>query len=169
MLHAVPTNSFGTTPTSRDFFPLWSAAARPETFAIRYVFDSRPSETPSVDFGHLYLQPYAVENLPIRIVSWMPYRAETVAEVEGSWLETPRLFVPGYAGTVNGQPAEVSRLPSGLVAVRLHAGKNDVVLRCPGTWPLRASYWITLLTWTGVIALLIRRAVRHWPRSPATA
>lgn len=169
MVHAVPTRSFGTTPTSRDFFPLWSTAAQPETFAIRYVLDSRLSETPSVDFGRLTLQPYSVDNLPIHIVSWMPYRAEAVTEAEGSWLETPRLFVPGYAGTVNGQPAEISKSSGGLVAVRLHAGKNDVVLRCPGTWPLRASYWITLLTWTGVIALLIRRAVRHWPRPLVTA
>ena len=74
-----------------------------------------------------------------------------------------RFAVGNYAATVNGRAAKVSRSPSGLVAVRLESGANDVVLRYPGPWPLRAAYWTALFTWVAVVVLLVRHAVRRWP------
>lgn len=166
MPHLVPTDTFGFGPTNRDFFPLWTSASRIDTLGIQYVYGQHPVQPVQADFARLYIQTYAVENLPVKITSWIPYRAKTTAAIAGAWLETPRLYIPGYAATVNGRPAPVSSTASGLVAVGLQAGENDVVLRYPGPWPLRASYWIALLTWA-VSAVLIARAAIAASQPPA--
>jgi len=162
MLHAVPTNAFGFTATSRDFFPIWTLLPEPETIGIRYIFNERPATPIAHDFARLTLHSYTIESLPIKVLSWIPYHATASAPNQGAWLETPRMYLPGYAAAVNGHPAEVSRSPGGLVAVRLESGANDVVLRYPGPWPLRAAYWTALFTWVAVIAILVRHAVRRW-------
>jgi hypothetical protein len=167
MDHRIPGNAFGFTATSRDFFPLWTSQTKPETISFRYAYNEPPKPPVARDFARLYLQPYSIAGLPIKISSWMPYRAQTTAPIAGAWLETPRMYLSGYAATVNGHNADVTESPSGLVAVRLQAGENDVVLRYPGPWLLRASYWLALFTWTVVIGNLIRRAVHRWPRPSA--
>jgi hypothetical protein len=168
MLHQVPGNAFGLNVNSRDFFPLWTSQSQPETIGIHYVYDQPPPAPVPVHFARLYLQAYALDRLPVKVSSWMPYRANTTAAATGDWLETPRMYLPGYAATVNGRTADVSASPGGLVAVRLQAGENDVVLRYPGPWLLRVAYGLALLTWLGVVGVLIRNAVRAWPR-PAAA
>jgi hypothetical protein len=168
MQNRVAGNAFGFKANSRDFFPLWTTQAKPETIEIHYAYDERPAQPVPANFARLYLQTYTPESLPIKVYSWIPYGAKLASQEAGSWLETPRMYVPGYAAVVNGQPAEVSPSPSGLVAVRLQAGENDVVLRYPGPWSLRAAYWIALLTWATVIGTVISKTVRHWLR-PAVA
>jgi hypothetical protein len=155
-------------PGSRDFFPIWTLQPKPETIGFRYIYDAVPTQPVPANFARLYLQTYAIDRLPIKVSSWMPYRAATTVAAAGAWLETPRMYIPGYAATVNGQTAQVSSSPSGLVSVRLQAGDNDVVLSYPGPWILRASYWVALLTWAAVGGILIRGAIRRWPR-PAAA
>jgi len=169
MAHHLPGNAFGFTPTSRDFFPLWTVQTQPEIVGIRYVYEARPAAAIPATFAHVYLQPYSVNSLPIRISSWMPYRAKTSSASAGAWLETPRMYIPGYAATVNGRRARISSSPSGLVAVSLQAGQNDVVLRYPGPWLLRASYWTALATWAAVIAAIVLGARRRWLRAVAAS
>ena len=163
MNRLVPGDTFGLTKGSRDFFPIWTTEPGPETITFEYHFDAPPEAPFPTAFARVYLQTYNVENLPVRVLSWIPYRAKTAAPASGAWLETPRMFVAGYAATVNGRAAKVSRSPSGLVAIRLESGANDVVLRYPGPWPLRAAYWTALFTWVAVVVLLVRHAVRRWP------
>jgi hypothetical protein len=156
MVHQVPTHSFGYLPTSSDFFPIWTSPL-PDQIALLYAFnDPAPASMPA-NFGRLYLKPYAVEDLPIKISSWIPYRATLRSPIAGAWLETPRIYLPGYAAQVNDHPARLMRSPDGLVAIALDPGENRVQLRYPGPWLLQASYWIALLTWAAV-ALAAGRA-----------
>jgi hypothetical protein len=157
MVHRVPTDAFGLQPGSRNFFPLWTSQPGTDVVEFRYVFDVPPKNPPPADFARLYLQPYAPSGLPIKVTSWIPYRAAVAIGAPGAWLETPRLYVPGYEATINGLPAPVVRLRSGLVAVGLQPGNNDVVLRYAGPWSLRAAYWIAILTWAAVIMVIVQR------------
>jgi hypothetical protein len=153
---------FGLTPTSRNFFPIWTMQPKPETIGFRYIYDAVPTQPVPANFARLYLQTYTIDRLPVKVSAWMPYRATTTVAVAGAWLETPRMYIPGYAATVNGRKTKVSPSPNGQVAVLLQPGENDVVLRYPGPWILRLSYWIALLTWATVGGILIRRAVLRW-------
>ena len=151
MIHAVSTHSFGLTPTSGNFFSIWSPAPYGDVIGMTYTYsDPAPTSVPS-DFGRLTLRPYSPKDLPVAVTSWVPYRAKLAVPQAGAWLETPRLFVPGYAATANGTSARVKRSPDGLVMVELKAGANDVVLRYPGPRVLRASYWVSLLTWAAML------------------
>ncbi len=161
MLHAVPTNAFGFTATSRDFFPIWTLLPEPETIGIRYIFNERPTTPIAHDFARLTLHSYTIESLPIKVLSWIPYHATASAPDPGAWLETPRMYLPGYAATANGRTAMVSKSPGGLVEVGLQPGNNDVILSYPGPWPLRASYWLALLTWAAALAIFAVRACQR--------
>jgi hypothetical protein len=157
MIRNVPTHAYGALPTSSDFFPLWNEGPLRDASGLAYAYnDPAPAEV-AKDFGRLYLKPYAVEDLPIKITAWLPYQATTRVSAEGAWLETPRMYFPGYAARVNGQPAALLRSPDGLVAVALVAGENEVRLSYPGPWTLQAAYWIALLTWAAAALAIAYR------------
>jgi hypothetical protein len=150
MIHEQPTHAFGFLPGNGDFFSIWNPGG--DMIHLTYLFTDSAQAAIPADFGRLYLRPYRIEDLPVRIVSWIPYRARTRLSAAGGWLETPRVYVPGYAATVNGRPARLLRSSDGLVAVALEPGENDVTLRYPGPWILRAAYFTSLLTWLAVFA-----------------
>jgi hypothetical protein len=156
MVHAVPTRSFGYLPSSSDFFSLWTSPAAADAVRLSYAYDDPAPATVPSDFGWLRLKPYAVEALPVKITSWMPYRATASVPAGGGWLETPRIFLPGYAARVNGRSARIRRSPDGLVAIALAPGENQVVLRYPGPWLLQAAYGIALLTWATALLAAAR-------------
>jgi hypothetical protein len=152
MIHQVPTHAFGYSPGNSDFFPLSASGEQREWIKLAYAYyDPAPASLP-VDFGRLYLRPYTEETLPIVVTSWMPYQAKASAPAAGDWLETPRLFVPGYAATVNSRAARLRRSPDGLVAIELQAGENQVLLRYPAPWLLRAAYAVSLLAWVMLLS-----------------
>ena len=48
-------------------------------------------------FADLWLIPYEPSTLPLRMISLIPYRVEARSK-SGGWLETSRIFLPGYRG-----------------------------------------------------------------------
>ena len=91
----------------------------------------------------------------------------TTLSASGAWLETPRLFLPGYVATVNGQPAAVEKSAGGLVMVGLQPGQNAVTLSYRGPWILRSTYYLALATWLFLGALGVRKLVRDFRALPA--
>ncbi len=154
-----PTTAFGYMPTSRHYFSVWTSKPVADTVELRYIFNQAVPGV-SADFARVYLQPYAIDHLPVKITSWAPYRATTNASAAGAWLETPRLYLPGYVATVNGHPATVEKSPGGLVLVGLQPGENSVTLRYRGPWILRASYYAALATWLVFGVLGLRAFIR---------
>lgn len=156
-----PTTAFGFMPSSRSFFSAWTSRKAADTLELRYIFNAPVSSVPG-DFATLYLQAYAIESLPIKITSWAPYCATTTASATGAWLETPRLFIPGYAATVNGRTAPITKSPGGLVLVGLESGENSVTLGYRGPWLLRASYYLALATWLVLGVLGLRQLLQRF-------
>ncbi len=161
-----PPRSFGLLPSSSHIVSLLSTAPSTETLLVQYVASSPPKQDLS-SFGTYALHEFSPDELPVVIDSWTPYRARVQAQ-EPAWLETPRIFIAGYAATVNGRTADVARSPGGQVMVAVAPGENHVVLRYPGPLSLRIAYFLTLAGWVAFAACMLRSAARR-SASPVAA
>lgn len=100
--------------------------------------------------------------LPLRLESLIPYRL-TLSNAGAGWLETPKIFLPGYVAFVDGRKAEVARSPDGLTMVPINPRARQVVLRYEGTAWLRIAFWVTATGWLLVFAVLfLPRAASRW-------
>jgi len=102
-----------------------------------------------VPFANYELRPYKNADLPITVESIIPYKA-TVRCKESVFLETPRLFLPGYAATVDGEPIATEISPDGYVVVPLKSGIHKVTLEYHPPLMLRLSYWTGIVGWLGL-------------------
>ena len=146
-----PPTSFGSRPTSSPVMSLWISAEKAEDISILFVANP-PLDADIGTFGRYVLREFDPARLPVVIENWTPYRARVNSPV-AAFLETPRMFLAGYAAIVNGRPAPVVRSPSGLVMMAVAAGENQVELTYPGSVTLRISYFVSLAAWS-VIGLL---------------
>lgn len=148
MPYTTPPRAFGFLPTSRDFFPIWTPRPGVDRAHLRYVFRDADAVVAANRVSvRIRVRAYDPGRLPVRIGRWAPYQATVESPTVGAWLETPRLFTPGYRATVNGRTALIGRSADGRVLVSLAAGSNRIVLSYPGPWLLRASYYAALITW----------------------
>jgi hypothetical protein len=148
---------FGMQPgNSRSLF-LWTTSSEPEEVELRLVAASTAGldQMPFADFT---LETTTVDRLPFVIESFVPLRLRVRAEAAG-YLEVPRMFVRGYAATVNGQPVHVQASPDGLVLLPVPAGASRVEVRYRGPWLLRAWFWTTLAGW---LAMGVWRVAPGW-------
>jgi hypothetical protein len=87
-------------------------------------------------------------DVPIRLTSLTPLKITLQDPAPaGTTLETPRMFIPGYAARVDGRPTAVQRLPDGLAGVPLPAGSREIIVDYPGPIGLRWCYFATLTVW----------------------
>jgi hypothetical protein len=94
------------------------------------------------------------------LTSLLPFRAELRPSTP-AWLETPRMFQPGYEAHVDGQSVSVQRSPAGLAMLPLTPGAQQVELVFRSTLSLRASYWTLLAAWAALVALAGTTAIRN--------
>lgn len=160
-------HSFGLGGQHQPFIPFRLSDGAADELSAVFVPEDR-SATASLDGRiHLRLIPYAPSALPIRVQSWIPYRAAVRTPVAG-WLETPRLFQPAYRATLDGKSAEVRRSAQGLAAVWVPAGDSVVVLRYVAPLGLAMAFWLSFLTLAvgiGGVGLTCFRALRP-PAAP---
>lgn len=101
---------------------------------------------------------YDRASLPIRVETWLPFRARLVASGAGRFLETARQLVPGYRARVNGRAVAVTVLRSGgPLVVPLDTGGNVVELDYRAPLGVRAAGWLSSLSW------LLGLAALAWP------
>lgn len=103
--------------------------------------------------------PYRESELPLRLDSLAPLRLRVSAKAPG-YLESPRVYIPGYRAAVNGRPAPCLVSPERLVMVPVPAGTSLVDLDYAGPPGLVAVYWLSLSTlglWPLAIAGLCSR------------
>lgn len=152
--------SFGTLPTSVPIIPLFTRLAPQDQPRWIVIAGERPID-PGFDFARYELWCYDPATLPVAVKSWAPYHV-IVRSPEPAYLETPRLWLPGYRAKVNGQPVPVERSPDNLAMFPVPAGESDVTIKyVPRLW-LEIVYWAALLAWFGLgLASLMALAVRR--------
>lgn len=137
--------AFGSGADASPLLPLHTSG--PEPIEVALQFASQPADPSAApldlrNFGRYRWLEVDLAALPIRVTGWIPYQAEVDAP-PGMWLETPRMFQPGYRATVNGQAVTPEKSPEGLVAVPVPAGRSTVTLTYRPPLLLLAGYWLS--------------------------
>jgi len=162
---------FGFAPGNTSQLTVWTDLDEPEIISIaietEHLVTAAPGSGPIAEFT---LSALDEEALPIRLLDLVPLRAR-VHSPEPAYLETPRLFVPGYVATVDGAAVPCQRSPEGLVLLPVPAGPSLVEVRYVGPPVLRIGFWVTSLGWLGfgagfLLQCFLRRN-RHLRAAPA--
>jgi hypothetical protein len=103
--------------------------------------------------------PIVPDDLVIRVESWTPFSAVVKAD-RACFLETPKLFVPGYQASVDHAPEAVISSANGLVAVPVPRGEHLVQIAYKGSTALRASYYVSITGWLAVLGFVGALAFR---------
>jgi hypothetical protein len=154
--------------------PLWTSGTVPLDVSVEFVASCTKPEC-SAEIITEGFGPYDGARLPIRLRSMIPYIADITAD-HGGYLETHRMYLPGYRARVEGQPAQVLKSPEGNAMVAVPAGTSTVELVYQGTLLMRLSWWISLATWvatggwfvcqTAFRRLLLKRTASGDPGHP---
>jgi len=108
---------------------------------------------------------YSGGDLPFRVTSLIPFTAR-IRCVGPGFLETPRVYIPGYRASVNGVQAQALRSPQSLVMVPVPEGESTVIVDYAGPPLLVFSYYVSLIglvAWPFVTATLYRRRASAAP------
>ena len=146
--------SFGALPTSSRVIPL-GVSPKTESIEARLILPGH-RVVPSMPAARYWLYRYLPTDLPIRLRSLTPFRAEADSACE-AWLETTRVWMDGYQAIVNGAPAEVARSAENLVLVRIPRGTSRIELNYHAPLLLTLSYWAALGGWALLLASALRR------------
>ncbi len=156
--------AFGANSGNARWLPLWQTTDRPEEVRLRWLPTGSAPRESYVPFANYELVEYDPTKLDVVMESWLPYRAAVNAPAQ-SYLETPRVFFPGYRAVVDGHPAPVERSPDGFVMVRLEPGRHVLELRHVPPWSTQAAYWLGLASWLG-FAVFSALTFRQQPAQP---
>lgn len=156
--------AFGSNPGNSRNLSLWTTATSTEEITLRFI-PSAPGEKPSdfARFARYRFQERPPGTGPVEVSSLTPFRAKVNAPAAGAWLETPRMFLPGYTAEVAGQAVATERSPQGLVMLPVPAGRSEVVLSYRAPWTVRLGYGTMMLAWTALISLVLTVALRRRP------
>jgi hypothetical protein len=153
MRHEEGRRAFGMAPGQSRSLPLATEAAAAET--INLSLTPRLRRIPAfTDFARFWLEEINPAALPVRLHALSPSLRCSVDAPDAGWLETPRMFVPGYAARVDGQPVVPRRGADGRVLVPVPAGRHEVEVSYRAPVGLRAAALITLATWCAVLVFL---------------
>jgi hypothetical protein len=158
--------SFGSAPGSEKSITIWTTTPESETVRLRFIptsLHSQPSDF--IPFARYGLQRIDERALPVRVSSLIPFRAE-VHSPQAALLESPRMFVPGYAADVNGKSVPVLKSEEGLVAFPVPAGESRVVLRFAGPVALHIAFWLSAAGWVLAAFWSVVNLIRGFRRAP---
>lgn len=155
--------AFGSGPDASSLLSLFTSGREPVDVTLQFA-EKEPAR--AVDFSRFGTYRWLEvdrDSLPIRVTGWIPYQAK-VDSPAAAWLETPRMFHPGYRAVVNGQDIAPVKSREGLVAVPVPAGRSEVTLSYHPPFLLVSGYWISL---TAIVACLGALLNHVWRRPPA--
>jgi hypothetical protein len=164
-------NSFGARITNGRVIAITNDSAR--TKELRFLFfPNRAADRAKDAFALVTAEWLDAAPRAVAVRSLIPFEVE-VKSRQPAFLETPKVYVPGYRATLNGRPAIVVKSAAGLVAVPVPAGTSVVRLEYPGTPVLRIAFWASAAGWIGFAVALFaapaadrRRAGTSRPREP---
>lgn len=143
---------FGMLSGNNPALTLWTSQTVPEEITLQIVGpDIAQGPWAGRRFAEYSLELIDPEALPVQLESLHPLRA-TVTATEAGYLETPRMFIPGYSATVNATPVRVQMSPERLLMLPVPAGDSRVELHYDGPLLVRFAFWIGLAGWLGLAA-----------------
>ena len=110
-------------------------------------------------FADVFVSHFEPMKASVRVGSLFPYRVVAAVEEKG-WIETSRVWLPGYRATLDGQPAEIGVSKQSLAMVAVSPGRHTLELRYVGTWKLWTALVVSGLTWLGWLGMMARRVYR---------
>lgn len=149
-VHAPGINRSYTLPSGGEPLSFGSGPFNARTTPLRLL---QPGPNPvtilsSVPGVAVRIVPLDESTLPVKLLDLTPYTAAVRSRGPG-YLETPKVYLPGYLATVNGHPVPVRRSANNLVTVAVPDGESDVIVTYPGTFVLHSA-WLTSI---GLLAL----------------
>ena len=158
----LPDSGFGSTYTSHNGsfgiggrhasgISVWTEGPQSESIELKFTYESPPAVRPPTNFMTVHRRTYTHASLPIKIDSLLPLRASTLSPAGGSILETPRMYIDGYAARVNGKAVDVLKTAEKLVGIPLPEGPASVELVYSGPLAVRVSYWIGVASWSVLV------------------
>jgi hypothetical protein len=162
--------AFGAGGEHAKVVPLSTTAGEEGLLLRFYARTPVAAGQPEPPVAEVKLFSYAREALPVRVDSWIPFRAR-VRSPAAAWLETPRAFQTGYRAWVDGKPAEVRESPDALVAVAVPGGASEVDLVYEAPAGLKFLFWLSLVAIAGTVSFGIVKWILHLlgARCPAKA
>lgn len=148
---------FGMQPGNNPALTLEGSTAAPETVRLRLVGAPADDAWRDRTFARFDFERIEPAALPVALESLIPLRARVRTPAAG-YLETPRVFIDGYAATVDGRPVRVQPSPEGLLMLPVPAGESRVQVSYPGPPLVRLTFWLSALGWAGLAAWGLLRA-----------
>ena len=141
---------FGMQPGNNPQLTLWTSQSKTEEVRLRVVGQGLNSGPwANRRFAGYKLERIQSTALPIQLESLLPLRAKVNANIAG-YLETPRVYIPGYEAEVDGRSVRVQPSPEGMAMVPVPAGQSRIELRYPGPQITRIAFWISCAGWLSV-------------------
>ncbi|HVT73222.1 MAG TPA: hypothetical protein VHD61_08805 [Lacunisphaera sp.] len=143
--------AFGSHAPNARWLALWQTGDQPEEVRLTWV-PSGAAPLSFTPFARYELREYDPADLDVVLESLVPYRA-IVRAPAASYLETPRLYYPGYHARVDGREAPVERSPDSLVMVRMEPGRHTLELTYAAPLAARLAYGLSAAGWLGFLGL----------------
>jgi hypothetical protein len=151
--------AFGAGARHATWLSLWTTAPSAEKLTVRFYPAPEAGKLEELALLiHTRLLAYEQAALPVRVESWVPYRARVRSQT-AAWLETPRMYQTGYTAVVSRVPASVCRSPQGLVCIAVPAGDCTVELSYRPPRGLVALFWMSMTSMLGLGAATLRAGV----------
>jgi hypothetical protein len=142
--------AFGTEAPNSRVVVLGNSGDTPETYHLTYSRQAGNSVGGNDDlFANVIVSRYQPELASIRVDELMPlYRVVATLPAAG-WIETSRVWLPGYRATLDGKLVELRRSHRGLVMAAAGTGLHRLEMRYTGTMTLWITLIVSTLTWIG--------------------
>jgi hypothetical protein len=154
----VGAKGFGMEPGNNPEITLFTTSPRPEHLQLS-VQTADGIDPPWTDFADYTLEEIDRTVLPLQLVRLVPFLECRFDAPQACWLETPRMYIEGYAATVDGKPAPNTRSSESMVMVAVPAGRHTLQLRYVGSPLLRRTFFLALWGWVAVAAGLIAKTL----------
>lgn len=136
-----------------------------EMTELSFGFRVWSREQPQVKLYNFGVTSYEPANLPIVIESYTPYRAKVITKPDHKYIEIIKLLTPGYVARVNGEESPIIESERKTIIIPLKSsGLNKIELSYIGTPSMRASFYISAVSWCLVVAFLMACLISHGKR-----
>ena len=157
--------AFGTEAPNSRIVAVENSRDQPETYHLTYSRQAGNTVGGKDDlFANVIVSRYQPQLASVRVEELMPvYRAVATLPVAG-WIETSRVWLPGYRATLDGKIVELRRSHRGLLMAASEPGLHRLEVRYVGTTTLWIALSVSGLTWIGALVCAIRCLLSQKPK-----